>query len=809
MSIGDKLQGIFSASPVAKYEAVVKKIAALEASTSALPNEAFPQKTLEFKERISKGESLDSLLPEAFAFVREAAKRTLSQRHYDVQLLGGMILHSGAIAEMRTGEGKTLVATLAVYLNALEGKGVHVVTVNDYLARRDGVWMGQIYSFLGLSLGVVNSLNISYIYDPTHTEKDTERDQVGSYKVEYEFLKPCTRREAYLADITYGTNNEFGFDYLRDNLSGSKDGLVQRGHHYAVVDEIDSILIDESRTPLIIAGEAGESGDLYVLFARVARGLIRDTDYTVDEKRHAISLSDSGITKAEKALGLTNIYTEKGIKYVHHLETAVRAEALYRKDKDYVVKNDEIIIVDTFTGRLQPGRRWNEGLHQAIEAKEGVSIQKETRAIASITFQNYFRFYKKLSGMTGTAKTSEEEFQKVYRLSVVTAPTHRTPKRKDHTDLVFQTEKGKFMAMIRRIKELHQKGQPVLVGTVSIEKNEVVGAYLTAAGVPHEILNAKNHEREGEIIAQAGRKGAVTIATNMAGRGVDIILGGLPFSQEANDEIKNLGGLFVIGTERHEARRTDNQLRGRAGRQGDLGETQFYLSLEDDLMRVFATDGLKNMMGRFGIPEDEPIVNRFVSKAIENAQAKIEGLNFDTRKQTLDYDMVLNTQRETIYARRRKMLLAETSEIFAFIEEMFGADESAQEVFKQKREFLGDEIFADTMRRIILYTTDTLWTEHIETMDYMRSSVNLRAYGQREPIIEYKKEGLHLFKEMEAQFYSTVVTLAGTIEKNTNAGEQKMATDTVNPYKDQKIGRNDPCPCGSGKKYKHCHGANL
>ncbi len=808
MGIKETIQGLFSSSPIGGYEKIVKKIAALEAAISAFRDDEFPDKTKALKERLAKGESLDDILPDAFALVREAAKRTLGQRHYDVQLLGGIILHSGSIAEMRTGEGKTLVATLAVYLNSLSEKGVHVVTVNDYLARRDGVWMGQVYALLGLSVGVINSQNISYRYDPTHTEKDAERDQVGSYKVEYEFLKPCTRKESYAADITYGTNNEFGFDYLRDNLTGSVDGLVQRGHHYAVVDEIDSILIDESRTPLIIAGEAGDSESLYATFARIARSLVKDTDYTVDEKRHAISLTDSGITTAERTLGISNIYSEKGIKYVHHLETAVRAEALYRKDKDYVVKNNEIIIVDTFTGRMQPGRRWNEGLHQAIEAKEGVAIQKETRAIASITFQNYFRFYKKLSGMTGTAKTSEEEFQKVYGLHVVQVPTHRPPKRIDHTDLIFQTEKGKYAAIVRRIKELHEKGQPVLVGTTSIEKNELFSQYLTAAGVPHTVLNAKNHEREGEITAQAGRKGAVTIATNLAGRGIDIILGGQPYNKALHEEIQNLGGLFVLGTERHEARRIDNQLRGRAGRQGDPGETQFFLSLEDDLMRVFATDSLKKMMGRFGIPEDEAIVNRFVSKAIENAQEKIEGLNFDARKHTLDYDMVLNTQRETIYARRRKMLLAQTAEVLSYIEELFAGDEKAEQIFKEKREAFGDAVFADTMRRIILYTTDTLWTDHIETMDYMRSSVNLRAYGQREPIIEYKKEGLRLFKEMEAQFAVSVVSLAATIEKSDNAQSapsQSISSDN-NPYKDQKIGRNDPCLCGSGKKYKHCHG---
>ena len=856
MAITDKIKGIFSSSPLPKYQSIVKKINDLEASYQALSDADFPKKTIEFKTMLgaisgedgktTQTKTLDDILPEAFALVREASRRMLGQRHYDVQLLGSIVLHSGDIAEMRTGEGKTLVATLSAYLNALEGKGVHVVTVNDYLARRDGAWMGQIYDFLGLTLGVVNSQNISYIYDPTHTEKDKERDELGLFKVEYEFLKPVSRKEAYAADITYGTNNEYGFDYLRDNLAGNKENLVQRGHHYAIVDEIDSILIDESRTPLIIAGQIGDSESLYGTFAKIAKQLDLEADYTVDEKHHAIQLTDAGITRAEKLLGIDNIYTEKGIKYVHHLETAVRAEALYHKDKEYVVKDNAIIIVDTFTGRLQPGRRWNEGLHQAIEAKENVKIEQETRAVASITYQNYFRFYKKLSGMTGTAKTSEEEFLKVYGLSVIQIPTHRDPKRTDHTDLIFQTEKGKITAMVRKIKELHEKGQPVLIGTASIEKNELLHEFLTASGIPHEVLNAKNHEREGEIVAQAGRKSAVTIATNMAGRGVDIILGGVPYNESLHSAVTALGGLYVIGTERHEARRIDNQLRGRSGRQGDPGATQFYLSFEDDLMRVFATDSLKNMMGRFGIPEDEPVINRFVSKAIENAQAKIEGINFDSRKHTLDYDMVLNTQREAIYSRRRKMLLAGDEEIMAYARETFGTnnsydnygnvdekgntDSEVWQKFQEKIDKVGEPAFAEVFKRIVLYTTDTLWTDHIETMDYMRSSVNLRAYGQREPIVEYKKEGLRLFKEMEAQFLNSVITLVGTIENNTNAnsgtnsGGQNNPSEikvsntnsqkdsftesktTGNPYKNQKIGRNDPCPCGSGKKYKKCHG---
>ena len=580
--------------------------------------------------------------------MREASSRVLGIRHYDVQLIGGMALHANNIAEMRTGEGKTLMATLPAYLNALTEKGVHVVTVNDYLSRRDAVWMGPLFSALGLSIGVVNSQNTSYVYDPSHQSHVSEETDLGSFKVQYEFLRPCTRREAYACDITYGTNNEFGFDFLRDNLANNINDLVQRGHNYAIVDEVDSILIDESRTPLIISSQAEDSEDLYYTFADISKQLQKGDDYTVDEKLRAISLTDGGITKAEELLGISNIYTEKGIKYVHHLETAVRARALYENNKDYVVKDGEVIIVDSFTGRLQPGRRWSEGLHQAIEAKEGVKIEKETRAVASITFQNYFRFYEKLSGMTGTADTSKEEFHKVYGLDVVVIPTHRPINRLDLNDLIYQSEKGKWLAITEQVKNIHKSGQPVLIGTVSIEKNELLSAYLTQAGVPHTVLNAKNHEREGEIIANAGRKGAVTVATNMAGRGVDIKLGGVPFNEEHYEEVKALGGLFVLGTERHEARRIDNQLRGRAGRQGDPGTTQFYVSLEDDLMRIFGSDRMKNMMGRFGIPEDQPIENRFISNALENAQAKIEGFHFDSRKHTLEYDNVMNHQRNVV-----------------------------------------------------------------------------------------------------------------------------------------------------------------
>ncbi|MFH1956048.1 MAG: preprotein translocase subunit SecA, partial [Patescibacteria group bacterium] len=664
-----------------KYKSTIDSVNGFEEQFSKFSDSQLKEKTKELKENISQGETMENILSKAFALVREAAKRVLSQRHYDVQLVGGVILHQGKISEMKTGEGKTLVATLPAYLNALAGKGVHIVTVNDYLSRRDAVWMGQIYDILGLSVGCINHES-SYLYDPSHkhpmldektsdVELDKARDELGSFKIVHEFLKPCTRKEAYEADITYGTNNEFGFDYLRDNLAYDKSQMVQREHYYAIVDEIDSILIDEARTPLIISAQAEESSDFYISFSRIAEKLEKEKDYTVDEKFRAASLTEEGIEKAEKLLGVKDIYTEKGIKYVHHLETAVRAKALFHRDKDYVVKGDEIIIVDEFTGRLMPGRRWADGLHQAVEAREGVHIQKESRTVASITFQNYFKMYEKLSGMTGTALTSAEEFHKVYKLETVSIPTNKPLVRKDLPDLIFQTEKGKFTAIIKKIRELNQKGQPVLVGTASIERNEYFSALLKKEGIQYQILNAKNHEEEGQIIAQAGKKGKVTIATNMAGRGVDIVLGGNPLSSEDAEQVCKSGGLFVLGTERHEARRIDNQLRGRSGRQGDPGETQFFVSLEDELMRVFGPERIKNMMGRFGIPEDQPIENKMITRAIESAQGKIEGFNFDARKHVLEYDDVLNHQRNIIYKRRKNILWSDHNFIKESLGELF------------------------------------------------------------------------------------------------------------------------------------------
>jgi preprotein translocase subunit SecA len=758
------LQSLFDSGKIKKYQKKVAEINALEESIAALASEVFPGETAKLQERVQNGESLDAVLPYAFALVREAAKRTMNKRHYDVQLIGGMVLHEGHIAEMRTGEGKTLVATLPVYLNALAGKGVHVVTVNDYLARRDATWMGEIYNFLGLSIGVINDQNLSFIYDPTHEEYDEERDEKGAFKVVKQFLRPVSRKDAYAADITYGTNSQYGFDYLRDNLVTQKEDIVQREPFFAVVDEVDSILIDESRTPLIISSPIADSESLYKTVMGVAGALEAGVDYTVDEKLKAIQLTDDGITKAEKLLGIGDLYTEKGIKYVHYLETAVRAQALFQKDKDYVVKEGEVIIVDQFTGRMQPGRRWSEGLHQAIEAKEGVKVEQETRAVASITYQNYFKFYQKLSGMTGTAKTSEEEFMKVYALPVVSIPTHRATKRIDHSDLIFLSEQGKFEAIARKVKELNDKGQPVLIGTVSIEKNELLSAYLKRSGIPHQMLNAKNHESEGSVIAQAGRKGSVVIATNMAGRGVDIILGGNPSTPEEQEEVKTLGGLFVIGTERHEARRIDNQLRGRSGRQGDPGETQFYVSLEDDLMRVFGSERIKGMMSRLGMPEDQPIAHGFVSRALESAQKKIEGFHFDARKHTLEYDTVLSHQRGVIYSRRRAMVEGDRGHVMSTFYAI-GEQQMLETLAKEKIEIAGEEQFWEMVRRIVLYTTDTLWVEHIDTMEHMRQSVGLRAYGQREPLVEYKKEATRLYREMEARLKEQVIAMVSNISR--------------------------------------------
>jgi len=900
----------------------VERINALEPEMQALAADDFPKKTEAFKQRLASGEALNDMLPEAFALVREAARRSLGQRHFDVQLLGGMVLHKGQIAEMRTGEGKTLTATLAVYLNALEGKGVHLVTVNDYLARRDAVWMGQIYHALGMSVGCINHAS-SFLYDPEHTEEvqsskfkvqndsgvtgtkskkenilDEKRDEIGGFKVVNEFLRPCSRKEAYAADITYGTNNEYGFDFLRDNLAYGEDQMSQRGYHFAIIDEVDSILIDEARTPLIISAPDEESGELYKVFATLVPKLKEESDFNVDEKFKATTLTEEGIEKVEQLLGIKDIYTEKGIRYVHHLEQALKARALFQRDKDYVVKDGEIIIVDEFTGRLMPGRRWSEGLHQAVEAKEGVAIQRESRTLASVTFQNYFRLYKKIAGMTGTGQTSSEEFHKVYKLDVTTIPTNKELIRDDRSDKVFQTAMGKYQAVARQIQECHEKGQPILVGTISIEKNELLSALLKREGVPHHMLNAKHHEEEGAVIAQAGRKGAVTIATNMAGRGVDIILGGNPPDAKEAKEVRNAGGLFVLGTERHEARRIDDQLRGRAGRQGDPGASQFFVSLEDDLMRVFGSDKIKRLMGTFGIPEDEPIENRMVSKSIESAQSKIEGFHFDARKYVLEYDDVMNKQRGAVYRMRSEFLRADADVLMERVEEMMeeemhtmvegrtlhlAADEwnveelaeqagtmnihvgglreellaiknasdsddekrqkmeellqkRAEAALEVKEKEIGENI-KNVFRYFALQTIDYLWTDHLEVMDYTRSSVRLRAYGQRDPLVEYKNEALKLFRQFNAAVGHLVVTnilkfntaaavqtaqaphpqhltlsrpsLSGAVAGGVpqQSASSTSATVSAKDPKFANVGRNEPCPCGSGKKYKKCHGA--
>lgn len=741
-------------SPIKKYQKTVKIINSLEADISKLTDTELKNKSLELKSVLKDADKtkLDEYLPQAFAMVREVAHRTLKQRHYDVQLIGGMVLHDNNVAEMKTGEGKTQMATLPTYLNALVGKGAHVVTVNDYLSGRDAVWMGQIYHALGLSTSVIMQ-DHSFIYDPSHIspEQDNEEDEKGSFKIGHEFLRPCTRREAYEADITYGTNSVFGFDYLFDNIANSKEELRQREHYFAIIDEADSILIDESRSPLIVSQPAEESDDVYKTFASIVRNMRRDEHYTYDEKFKTISITDEGINLAEKKLNIQNLYDNENIKLIHHLETAIKAAAIYHKDVDYLIKNNEVIIVDTSTGRMQPGRRWSDGIHQAVEAKEGVKIQRESKTAASITYQNLFRLYKRLSGMTGTGFTSREEFIKVYGLDVVEVPTHKPVIRKDENDLIFMTELGKFKAIAKKIKELNLKGQPVLVGTISIERNELLSQYLKVAGVKHNLLNAKPElaEREGEIIAQAGRKGAVTIATNMAGRGVDIKLGGIPCTPEENNEVKDLGGLFVIGTERHDSRRVDNQLRGRSGRQGDAGQTQFYVSLEDELMRVFANNTIKNLMARMKLPEDEAIQHKLVSRSLESAQKKIEGFHFDSRKRVLEFDDVLNQQRQSIYTKRRIVLVAEGDELKHVIDDFI----VEQNIPEEKK----TEDFYKIAKQLWLQVNDYYWMNHLDNMGHLQTSVNFRAVGQHDPIVEYKREGLMAFRELNEKIKSDFI----------------------------------------------------
>lgn len=735
-----------------KLQPIVQQINAKEESVKQLADSDFPKETQKLKDRLAAGETLDDILIDAFALVREAAWRTLQMRHYDVQLMGGIIIHQGKIAEMRTGEGKTLVATLPVYLNALAGEGVHMITVNDYLARRDAQWMGQVYAFLGLSIGVINDQNQAYLYDANHEEVDEERDTEGGYKVFYEFLKPTSKMSAYEADITYGTNNQFGFDYLRDNLARRPEALVQKNHAFCIIDEIDSVLIDEARVPLIISTTAAQPAKLYQSFAQVAKQMKRDEDFEVDEKLRAIEMTDDGIAKAEKLLKVDNLFTNESIMLVHHLETAIRANALYEKDKDYVIKDGKVIIVDPFTGRMQDGRRWSDGLHQAVEAKESVAIQAESQTVASITYQNYFRMYKKLSGMTGTAATSSEEFNKVYNLEVVVVPTNKPIARIDNVDFIYQNERAKFKAVAKKAKELQQKGQPVLIGTVSVEKNEQLSEFLTKEGVKHQALNAKNHEKEGEIIAAAGAKGAVTIATNMAGRGVDIKLGGIPFDKTKEQEIKDLGGLYVIGTERHEAARIDNQLRGRSGRQGDPGETQFFVALTDELMVKTGSARVQGVLSALNLPEDEPIQHKFISKQMSAAQTKMEGHHFDGRKYILSFDDVITKHRESVYARRKRVLLSEEEEIKKIYNSVLDISETP-EMIKDKKEKLGDKVFYQVVQQTSLSIIDRLWMRHLEVMDHARRAANLRAHGQHDPLVEYKKESVRLFRDLESDLY--------------------------------------------------------
>ena len=807
MSILTKIFGDANEKYLKKLQPEVLKINELEPEVVKFSNEELKEKTAEFKERLKKGQTLEDLLPEAFVCVREASKRTLGQRHFDCQLIGGIILHEGKIAEMKTGEGKTLAATLPLYLNALEGKGCHLVTVNDYLARRDSVWMGQIYHALGMTVGCLNHEQ-SFLYDPEYKkpaeEKEKTRDELGGFLVVEDFLRPCSRKEAYLADITYGTNNEFGFDYLRNNMVYDLSQKIQRDFNFAIVDEVDSILIDEARTPLIISAPDTESSNWYQEFARITPKLKAEEDYEIDEKMRAVTLTEKGINKVEKALGMGNIYTERGIKYVHHLEQALRAETLFKKDRDYVAKDGQIIIIDEFTGRLMPGRRWSGGLHQAIEAKEGVKVQPESLTLATITFQNYFRMYKKLAGMTGTAVTSAEEFDKVYGLEVVIIPTNKPMIREYLPDLVYKNEAGKFQAVVREIKKLHETGQPVLVGTRSVEKNEYLGKLLEREGISHQILNAKHHETEGQTIAQAGKLGAVTIATNMAGRGVDIILGGNPPDIKEAQKIKELGGLCVIGTERHEARRIDNQLQGRTGRQGDPGASQFFVSLEDDLLRIFGGDKIKSLMGFLKLPEDEAIETKLISGVIESAQSKIEGMNFDMRKHLLDYDDVLNRHREVIYKKRREML--EIENFRAKIENWL-KDADEKKAFDEKVKELGEN-FDSVAKLISLRTLDTLWVEHLEAMEHLRDSVRLRAYGQQDPLVEYKNEGHKMFQNLLKMIESSIVQtlFRASLTKEPMPAPQPVTTNLTKLSQPSKVGRNDPCPCGSGKKYKRCHG---
>jgi preprotein translocase subunit SecA len=888
-----KFVGSKSEREIKKIQPIVAEINALEAGISKLSDSELQAKTPEFKQRLENGASLDDILPEAFAVTREAGKRILNMRHFDVQLIGGYALHQGKIAEMKTGEGKTLVATLPGYLNALEGKGVHVVTVNDYLARRDSEWMGRLYKFLGLTVGVIR-----------HGLDDQER------------------YASYHSDIAYGTNNEFGFDYLRDNMKFSVEQCVQRGHNFAIVDEVDSILIDEARTPLIISGPSDDSTDKYYKIDKMVPKLRRDIDYQVDEKHRTVTLTDEGNERIASLVGNKNLFdemTQENVETLHHINQALRAHTLYKRDTEYVIQEGEVIIVDEFTGRLMPGRRWSDGLHQAVEAKEGLKIQQENQTLATITFQNYFRMYKKLAGMTGTAETEAEEFGKIYRLDVLPIPTNRQMKRIEHPDMIYRTEREKFEAVVKEVKECHAKGQPVLVGTISIDRSEKLSSMLKRSGLKHVVLNAKHHDKEAEIVAQAGRKSAVTIATNMAGRGTDILLGGnpeflardilrkreidpaqatpqqwqdaiaqvKPAVDQEHEEVVAAGGLHIIGTERHEARRIDNQLRGRSGRQGDPGSSRFYVSLEDDLMRIFAADRISGIMQRLGMEEGVPIESRLVSRQIESAQKRVEGQNFGYRKHVLEYDDVMNKQREAIYGLRRQLLEGNDQKAYLLniadeivqgivqehageetnpsewdikalttaVSHQFGFDlaeegidvqalgskqledalvEKVHEKYEEKEAMIGAEALRYNERMLMLQLVDTQWKDHLLAMDHLKEGIGLRGYGQRDPLVEYKKESFSLFEELMSRIEEDTLRFLFHIQivdqkKQEEEAERKRrrqqmiferqqamsaASDAGNGAQGQvkrdapKVGRNDTCPCGSGKKYKKCHGVN-
>lgn len=877
MSLFRKIFGSKNDRDLKKLWPIVHKINSLEPEMQALSDAELSGKTSYFKEKLSQGSTLDSILPEAFAVVREASKRVLGMRHFDVQLIGGMVLNQGKISEMKTGEGKTLTCTLAVYLNALQGKGVHVVTVNDYLARRDAEWMGRLYSFLGMQTGVI-----------VHGIRDAER------------------RAGYQADITYGTNNEFGFDFLRDNMKFDLPSMVQRELNYAIVDEVDSILIDEARTPLIISGPSEQSTDKYVKINSIIPGLEKDKHYQLDEKSRTSVLTEEGVLEVEKRLNIENLYDPRNIEILHHVNQALRAHTLYKLDVDYVVKDGQVQIVDEFTGRLMPGRRWSDGLHQAIEAKEKVKIENENQTLATITFQNYFRMYKKLCGMTGTADTEAPEFAKIYNLEVMVIPTNQPMVRKDENDLIYKTNNAKFKAVVEEIKTQYDLGRPVLVGTIAIEKSELLSSMLKRRGVPHHVLNAKQHDKEAEIVAQAGRLKSVTVSTNMAGRGTDIMLGGNPeflarqeVGKEAEPEIYQkafekykaqcveerkkvveLGGLYILGTERHESRRIDNQLRGRSGRQGDPGASRFYISLEDDLMRVFGSDRIANVMGRLGMTEDETIEHKWISKAIENAQKKVEAHNFDMRKNVLEYDDVMNQQRTTVYSKRKQILSGVANKNLALdmtdrvatdiglefdaqkgeefnpkgleekVFDQFGlrlsfeganwnADSIGEKIYNEavlfyenKEKEVGEPVMRHVEKFFMLQTLDHLWKDHLLGMDHLREGIGLRGWAQKDPKLEYKKEGFVLFEEMMKRFdeeslkrifkvqikkeeeqANLVRTDEPVISQATQAQTGQFGKPASKPSKVEtikndmpKVGRNDPCPCGSGKKYKKCHG---